>query len=1376
MFLKRKNFLYIFFLFFAFLFLNFNSNEVYAYSVSVDGVYKEDLGYEFYLVNDDVITIYLDEEIFLDENVKDIVIVETNHAHNPLILSRGSEEFKSEVIYEMKNKERELKNIGIILLKESYNQFMIPQYFIQTIDLYVYQVDNLSQNSFFVQVHQGINENEMFDASIYFSGERVYALDSIHYIAPNSTRVDLDVSDREFEINQIGVYQMFIMDVFGNEDYFLFLVGFDFVDQILIENEGELEQTLGIPLEVKISLDLLTQGISVINNIDQNTTVQWFVNGNLVESKKLNEGGGIFYFTPPSSERKDIRSHSISARILNRTSNSISLFVSNNQRPVVSLIGDNPLFIEAGVTLFSEMGASAIDDVDGNISSDVIIDYRAFGIEGLNIIVQSQLSEYEHLFEDVNKTLGSFYVNYYVYDSHQNMSLVNRRQVIVQDTLAPEIILNGEEEIQILFGSEYIDEGAVAIDAFEGDISEKLIIQNYVNTLKVGEQLVVYRVRDASNNEARKERIVRVIDDEPPFIELIGEENITVEYRHTYIERGARVSDNVDGNFNILPYKITRSSDGVLFVEVDKVDTNILGEYKLFYNYTDTSFNEGNEVIRNVYVVNTTPPRIEVLIKQPYILFFNTSNIFSLTSGIDYRAFDVDNNDISDIVVLSGSVSIDTNDPNNIGLHLIYLNVEDNDGNQAEEKSVVVYLVDTTNPIAILKGANNIFYEARIDSINVGDYYKDGEYGFDIENLNEEEYEILLDIYFNDVLIGSRISLKALTSRVNTNSIGTYRLSYVVKTPSRESDPSVVINRFIHIQDTTPPVINFIGGDEVRREVNTSLTTLLEDLKKNTYVSLWDAYDSYYGNEITLELIDYVDMNRIGEYSVFYRATDTNGNSSLLKERKIIIEDTTPPIIELIGEENIFVERGSSYSDQGARLIDSSDGSLIITSLFPCSDNWQENEGLYGCYSVLRRLDGQSQWSTSSMPNGFNRGIYQIIYHGKDSSGNLAISVVRNVVVEATLPPIVSGIDEDKYYYNENFTITFEDPRGTDAVYTAYLNGELVVSPVDISVDGFYTLLVIDDFGNEFYYEFVLDKTPPKVLGVVDGEHTNRNSVLIYGDKELSAVEYLYEEDDWVLIEDKNATFVIEGNYQVRVRDLAGNYSSIVRFTIDMQPPLIFHSFEDRTISDRRSGEYLSALERDLTIKINNQIIEEDSFYFEENNFYKIEVSDKAGNIIERQFTLNRQSIVDIGEHKVNILYQTSLDSNNRFIIPKGDYPQGYGFVIVYPRANDSFEFIEVRAFKDQNPNELLLLLERDIILNSNINTNSRMAVVFIIDAETVELLTPKAEDVNPFLILLLFASISIIFYIAIRYRRNIVTTSLKEEFEFEEIEENDYF
>jgi hypothetical protein len=106
---------------------------------------------------------------------------------------------------------------------------------------------------------------------------------------------------------------------------------------------------------------------------------------------------------------------------------------------------------------------------------------------------------------------GNYSIIYSVTDASGNAATATRT-VVVADTTAPVIVLNGDAAVSHALNSgSYIDAGAVAIDSIEGDLTGSIVTSGSVNTDVVRDYFVTYEVSDSSGNTTTATRKVSVI-------------------------------------------------------------------------------------------------------------------------------------------------------------------------------------------------------------------------------------------------------------------------------------------------------------------------------------------------------------------------------------------------------------------------------------------------------------------------------------------------------------------------------------------------------------------------------------------------------------------------------------------------------------------------------------------------------------------------------------------------------------------------------------------------------------------------------------------------------------------------------------------------
>ena len=231
--------------------------------------------------------------------------------------------------------------------------------------------------------------------------------------------------------------------------------------------------------------------------------------------------------------------------------------VDDTTPPEIQLVTNEDSFTRP-IDLYDEEGFSAFDNYDGDITDKVIREEK----DGI--------------------------VTYTVSDSAGNIATVER-VIVYNDIVAPVITLNGNADINVSIGNEYIEEGYVALDDCDGDITDKVITEGNVDTTIPGSYKIEYKVQDSYGNTCSVIRNISVADYEPPTITLKGSKKEYIKVGTEYTEKGFEAFDNVEGDVS-----------GKVVV-IGQVDTTKVGMYKISYEVKDESGNS-SVVNREIYV------------------------------------------------------------------------------------------------------------------------------------------------------------------------------------------------------------------------------------------------------------------------------------------------------------------------------------------------------------------------------------------------------------------------------------------------------------------------------------------------------------------------------------------------------------------------------------------------------------------------------------------------------------------------------------------------------------------------------------------------------------------------------------------------------
>ena len=279
---------------------------------------------------------------------------------------------------------------------------------------------------------------------------------------------------------------------------------------------------------------------------------------------------------------------------------------------------------------------------------------------------------------------------YSVSDADGNIASVSRT-VIVSLDLPPTITLTGSATISLLVGDTYIEDGCVATDALDGDLTSSIITSGTVDTSTVGTYTLVYSVTDSASNIVSTTRTVIVnssLDTTPPVITLIGSSTINLTVGDTYTDAGATATDDVDGD-------ITSSIivDGLeeFYIELESgVSMDV--PRVITYSVTDTAGNT-TEVIRTISVSagnsssDTTAP----------VITLTGSSTINLPLGDTFTdpgatATDDVDGDLTSSITTSGTVNTST-----AGTYIIAYSVSDAASNTASVNRTVIVTANSGN-------------------------------------------------------------------------------------------------------------------------------------------------------------------------------------------------------------------------------------------------------------------------------------------------------------------------------------------------------------------------------------------------------------------------------------------------------------------------------------------------------------------------------------------------------------------------------------------------------------------------------------------------------------------------------------------------------
>ena len=633
------------------------------------------------------------------------------------------------------------------------------------------------------------------------------------------------------------------------------------------------------PLTLPLGVAYTEPGYSAIDNIDGDLTAQVQVTGSVDH-----EAIGIYEMTyaVTDSSGNDAAEKTRTVRVVDASA------------PTILLDGDNPLTLEYGAP-YVEPGFSAQDETDGDITGDVqvsgSVNHLALGTYQLSYNVSDasgneapEVIRTVHVVDTMAPTLqltgpnpvnlpvggsyiepgfsaqdnvdgdltsqvtvsgtvntgvpGTYVLRYNVQDASGNAALERTRTVLVVDSTAPSIVLTGANPLSLSQGTPYVEPGYTASDNADGDLTSQVQVTGFVNHNAVGTYQLRYNVSDSSGNHAPEQvRVIHVLDQAAPVIQLLGANPLTVDHGSAYSEPGYIATDDVDGNLTA-QVQVTGT-----------VDTGTPGIYYLNYNVMDSSGNAAGQVTRTVNVVDRAKPVITLSGANPLTLPFGVPY-----SEPGFTATDAADGDLTGDVHVSGTV-----DHTTLGTYLLRYNVSDSSGNTANQRTRTIYVVDTQPPQIVLAGANPM-------DLNVGDTFIEPGYTA------------------TDNADGNLTGSVTVSGAVNTSVPGTYTLSYDVQDSS--GNAAVQRVRTVRVRDVAAPIITLQGSNPMILYLGTPYNE-----------PGFTAVDDVDGDiSAQVEVTGSVNPDALGQYELRYNVADSSGNAAVEQVRMVqVLEDPTEP-------------------------------------------------------------------------------------------------------------------------------------------------------------------------------------------------------------------------------------------------------------------------------------------------------------------------------------------------------------------------------------------------------------------------------------------------------------------------------------------------
>jgi PKD repeat protein len=404
-----------------------------------------------------------------------------------------------------------------------------------------------------------------------------------------------------------------------------------------------------------------------------------------------------------------------------------------------------------------------------------------------------------------------------------------------------------------------------------------------------------------------------------PTATLNGSSTFYTEINKTFVDPGITATDNVEGNI---------SSKYEVF---GTVNTSLVGPNYLKYVVRDLYNNVSDTLRRTVYVIlNQTGPTL--VLDSPTNVYVEVYNKYTEPgfTAKDNQGFPINNQ-----VVISSTL-----DTAVIGVYGKVYTVVDAFGLIATAQRTIT-VGDTTAPVVTPKSSP---YVQQVGS------------AIDLTKV----------VTVSDNYWPADFLTLTVQGTVDVNSVGVYFVKYVARDNSGNLGKEVTVR--IDVKDTKAPTIKLNGITPMNHEVKTTFNdpgVLVND-------NYWPA------NTVVVTKKGLINVNVLGDYTIWYIATDPSGNKDSIS-RLVRVIDRTAPYIDLLNINEVNLQRWHEYVDAPIALV----------------DNFNTDAQMRG---TLLRINSLPK---NAAGNHFGDvvGLFSVRYTVTDLSGNTSAQAVRTIKV-----------------------------------------------------------------------------------------------------------------------------------------------------------------------------------------------------------------------------------------------------------------------------------------------------------------------------------------------------------------------------------------
>ena len=536
----------------------------------------------------------------------------------------------------------------------------------------------------------------------------------------------------------------------------------------------------------------------------------------------------------------------------------------------------------------------------GFVSEVLIYDRNLKSSERLSL--SSRLS-FKYGFSEVRRgvnmpvnrdVLGEYVIQYSVEDSNGNVSSVRRIVHVIEDPDAPVITLNGPEMVEHEMGAAFVDPGYTLTSPEGSELDASLVVvDGTVDDDKAGIYKLSYTYTADGKSAREQVRYVKVHDTQGPVITLEGDAVMKIEVGNEYVEPGFSATDAAEGEVKAfshlerLPNLLNVSGfmqDGRdNNIEMLNFDQN--GGFMSLDPVGVSTF-EGNIVgLNGDGAFRALVP--EISRNDDYQVMFHGYFYAKTDGGYEFGADNADDR-CSVWVDLDQDGIFESN--GDLGSEVVFTNYNGG-GWKTYQLTEGFYKV----AITFWEFGGGAWIRPRVNILGAG------RVAVHPANMNQVGH------WFSNP-----------TSYVDISTPGTYTVEY--SSYDSIGNSTVAVRTVVVVEDSTLPFISLNKGLEVTHEAGTPFTDPGATVKDGDNVIVKDD----------LTGAGEVDVGTPGVYSLNYTFTDAEGKEAEPASLKVIVVDTTAPIVEFKpdasgGTDVVKITAGESFEDPGLVLTDAVD-------------------------------------------------------------------------------------------------------------------------------------------------------------------------------------------------------------------------------------------------------------------------------------------------------------------------------------------------------------------------------------------------------------------------------------------------------------------